>query len=262
METTEATGQCARLTRARGFHDYPTGNLAGPVGYGHWVDRGMGSLCAVAADRGIYKPVFLPAMGNGAGFTRRPPSWLAGGGGAGGGRAHHRPDGALRLRAHPGPRHPRGDRGDPDPRQPGRAPGGAAQAALGGDFDRLRRAVRRRRPHHHDRRRVRLAHRPALPPHRAERKTLLVAGAAAGMSATFAAPVAAVLLAVELLLFEWKPRSLIPVALASVRPRRRAATCWAWGRCSRCRRIPRSSGPLAWSAAWCAGLPRAPFRAC
>lgn len=48
-----------------------------------------------------------------------------------------------------------------------------------------------------------------------ERKTLLVAGAAAGMSATFAAPVAAVCLAVELLLFEWKPRSLIPVALAS-----------------------------------------------
>ncbi|HLV79319.1 MAG TPA: chloride channel protein [Chthonomonadaceae bacterium] len=50
----------------------------------------------------------------------------------------------------------------------------------------------------------------------AERKTLLVAGAAAGMSATFAAPVASVLLAVELLLFEWKPRSLIPVACASV----------------------------------------------
>ncbi len=49
----------------------------------------------------------------------------------------------------------------------------------------------------------------------AERKTLLVAGAAAGMSATFASPIAAVLLAVELLLFEWKPRSLIPVALAS-----------------------------------------------
>jgi H+/Cl- antiporter ClcA/CBS domain-containing protein len=49
----------------------------------------------------------------------------------------------------------------------------------------------------------------------AERKTLLVAGAAAGMSATFATPVAAALLAVELLLFEWKPRSLVPVALAS-----------------------------------------------
>jgi H+/Cl- antiporter ClcA len=49
----------------------------------------------------------------------------------------------------------------------------------------------------------------------AERKTLLVAGAAAGMSATFASPVASVLLAVELLLFELKPRSLIPVALAA-----------------------------------------------
>src|SRR5215471_15349109 len=50
----------------------------------------------------------------------------------------------------------------------------------------------------------------------AERKTLLVAGAAAGMSATFAAPISSVLLAVELLLFEWKPRSVVRVALASV----------------------------------------------
>ncbi|MFA5057594.1 MAG: chloride channel protein [Opitutaceae bacterium] len=50
----------------------------------------------------------------------------------------------------------------------------------------------------------------------AERKTLLVAGAAAGMSAVFATPVAAVLLAVELLLFEWKPRSFIPVVTAAM----------------------------------------------
>ncbi|HEY1765971.1 MAG TPA: chloride channel protein [Opitutaceae bacterium] len=50
----------------------------------------------------------------------------------------------------------------------------------------------------------------------AERKTLLVAGAAAGMAAVFATPIAAVLLAVELLLFEWKPRSFIPVTVASV----------------------------------------------
>jgi CIC family chloride channel protein len=50
----------------------------------------------------------------------------------------------------------------------------------------------------------------------AERKTLLVAGAAAGMSAVFATPVAATLLAVELLLFEWKPRSFIPVTVAAV----------------------------------------------
>jgi CIC family chloride channel protein len=49
----------------------------------------------------------------------------------------------------------------------------------------------------------------------AERKTLLVAGAAGGMSATFGSPVAATLLAVELLLFEWKPRSFVPVALAA-----------------------------------------------
>ena len=48
----------------------------------------------------------------------------------------------------------------------------------------------------------------------AERKTLLVAGAAAGMAATFSAPIASVLLAVELLLFELKPRSFIPVSLA------------------------------------------------
>ena len=54
----------------------------------------------------------------------------------------------------------------------------------------------------------------------AERKTLLVAGAAAGLSATFSSPLAATLLAVELLLFEWKPRSFLPVAVASA-----AAAC-------------------------------------
>src|SRR5699024_7078137 len=47
-----------------------------------------------------------------------------------------------------------------------------------------------------------------------ERKTLLAAGAAAGMAAFFSAPVASVLLAVELLLFELRGRSLVPVALA------------------------------------------------
>ena len=50
----------------------------------------------------------------------------------------------------------------------------------------------------------------------AERKTLLVAGAVAGMTAVFGTPVAALLLAVELLLFELRPRSLAPVAIACV----------------------------------------------
>jgi H+/Cl- antiporter ClcA len=49
----------------------------------------------------------------------------------------------------------------------------------------------------------------------AERKTLLAAGAAAGMAATFGCPISAVLLAIELLLFEFRARSIIPVALAS-----------------------------------------------
>jgi chloride channel protein, CIC family len=48
----------------------------------------------------------------------------------------------------------------------------------------------------------------------AERKALLVAGACAGMTAVFGSPLAAVLLAVELLLFELRPRSLLPVAIS------------------------------------------------
>ena len=55
----------------------------------------------------------------------------------------------------------------------------------------------------------------------AERKTLLVAGAAAGMTAIFGTAVAAILLAVEVLLFEWKPRSLVPVVAGSL-------TAFAW----------------------------------
>ncbi|WP_336487334.1 chloride channel protein [Methylobacterium nigriterrae] len=76
----------------------------------------------------------------------------------------------------------------------------------------------------------------------AERKTLLVAGAAAGMTAIFGTPVAAVLLAVELLLFEWKPRSFIPVAVACV-----IATAW--------RPFLFEAGPL---FPFAAGLPLSP----
>lgn len=49
----------------------------------------------------------------------------------------------------------------------------------------------------------------------AERRILLASGAAAGMAATFGTPIAAVLLAIELLLFEFRVKSLVPVALAS-----------------------------------------------
>jgi H+/Cl- antiporter ClcA/predicted transcriptional regulator len=55
----------------------------------------------------------------------------------------------------------------------------------------------------------------------AERKTLLVAGAAAGMTAIFGTPFAAILLAVEVLLFEWKPRSFVPVVVSVI-----VALCW------------------------------------
>ncbi|GEP11898.1 chloride channel protein [Methylobacterium gnaphalii] len=65
----------------------------------------------------------------------------------------------------------------------------------------------------------------------AERKTLLVAGAASGMTAIFGTPMAAVLLAVELLLFEWRPRSFLPVTAAAL-----TATAW--------RPLVFESGPL------------------
>jgi chloride channel protein, CIC family len=49
-----------------------------------------------------------------------------------------------------------------------------------------------------------------------ERKILLAAGATAGMSAIFGSPIAAIFLAIELLLFEFSPRSIIPVAIACI----------------------------------------------
>ena len=55
----------------------------------------------------------------------------------------------------------------------------------------------------------------------AERKTVLAAGAAAGMTGVFGTPVAAVLLAIEVMLFEWKPRSVVPVIVSVV-----AAIAW------------------------------------
>ena len=96
----------------------------------------------------------------------------------------------------------------------------------------------------------------------AERKTLLAAGAAGGMTATFNTPVAAVLLAVELLLFELKPRSLIPVAVACCRGRRHPAAAARTGnlhprphRPHRHRRLGRHRLLPAWPACSSASSP-------
>ena len=132
-------------------------------------------------------------------------------------RAGHRADGPLRLGEDPRPRHARGDRGDPHSAAAGSQPrvavlkpiSAAISIGTGGPFG---------------------AEGPIIMTGGAvgsilaqilhltadERKTLLVAGAAAGMAATFNAPLASVLLAVELLLFEWRPRSLVPVVAAVV----------------------------------------------
>jgi CIC family chloride channel protein len=48
-----------------------------------------------------------------------------------------------------------------------------------------------------------------------ERKTLLAAGAAAGMTAIFGSPISAVILAIELLVFEYRPRSFVPISIAA-----------------------------------------------
>ncbi len=48
-----------------------------------------------------------------------------------------------------------------------------------------------------------------------ERRTLLVAGACGGMAAVFGTPIAATLFGIELLVFEWKPRSMVPIAMAA-----------------------------------------------
>lgn len=83
----------------------------------------------------------------------------------------------------------------------------------------------------------------------AERKTLLVAGAAAGMTAIFGTPVAATLLAIETLLFEWKPRSFVPVVVSAL-----VASAWRPWLVGSWPLFPQASVPLMpwWGLGLCA----------
>jgi H+/Cl- antiporter ClcA len=85
----------------------------------------------------------------------------------------------------------------------------------------------------------------------AERKTLLVAGAAAGMTAIFGTPVAAVLLAIEVMLFEWKPRSFVPVVVSAI-----VAMAWRPWLVGAWPLFPHSGIPAMpwWGLALCAGV--------
>jgi CIC family chloride channel protein len=85
----------------------------------------------------------------------------------------------------------------------------------------------------------------------AERKTLLVAGAAAGMTGIFGTPVAAVLLAIEVMLFEWKPRSFVPVVVSAI-----VAMAWRPWLVGPWPLFPHSGIPAMpwWGLALCAGI--------
>ena len=184
------------------------------------VRRGPHRRALAVAHRIRHEHRVLQRFSTAARVAGRPSPRLARGLRAGARRHHRRAHGALRLEGDSRPRHSRGDGAGADQREPHPAAHHVPQAAVGGDRDRHRRTVRRRRPDHRHRRRARLAVGQVLRTTAAERKTLLAAGAAAGMAATFGSPVSAVLLAVELLLFEFRPRSIIPVALASATAQR------------------------------------------
>jgi H+/Cl- antiporter ClcA len=69
-----------------------------------------------------------------------------------------------------------------------------------------------------------------LPLHERSRKILLASGAAAGMTAIFGTPLASVLLSIELLLFEFKPGSFIPVALCAALANILRETLFGWNK--------------------------------
>src|SRR5205823_6492712 len=163
----------------------------------------------------LHPPVLLPRDRQSPRLAGRQPPGCLGVVGAHRRGPHRRAHGAVRLRADPGPRHPGGARGDPDRAEPHVRPGRRAQAAVLRHFHRDRRPFGAEGPIIMTGGAFGSLFGQAFHLSPAERKTLLVAGAAGGMAAVFGTPLAAALLAVELLLFEWKPRSFIPVACAA-----------------------------------------------
>jgi len=125
-------------------------------------------------------------------------------------------DGEVRVIEDPRPRHSRSDGSRAGQQEQDRTARSDIEANLRRHRYRRRRTVWRGRPDYSNGRplSVRLLgqvfHATA-----AERKVLLACGAAAGMAATFSTPVAAVVLAIELLLFEFRSRSFIPLVIAS-----------------------------------------------
>ncbi len=120
------------------------------------------------------------------------------------------------VAGHPRPRHPGGDGGGAHPPEPDRAAHRRRQAAVGRGRDRHRRPVRRRRTDHRHRRRARLAARPGDPRvGRANARSCSRAVPRPGMAATFGAPLAAVVLAIELLLFEFSTAGFVPLVVAT-----------------------------------------------
>ena len=99
-----------------------------------------------------------------------------------------------------------------------------------------------------------------------ERKILLACGAAAGMSATFGAPLASVVLAIELLLFEFSTRAFVPLVVAASVAAGSTRRSSARARSSRCRptTTPGSAScPGSWCSGWSAACSRSwSARAC
>ena len=161
-----------------------------------------------------HQPRALPAVGLEGAAVHRTSSRAADLHRGGAGRGHHQRAGASRRRDQ-GARHPGNDGGRAHQGEPHRAAHRGREAGVGRDRDRHRRAVRRRGADHRHRRRARFTARAGHPVSPSERKILLAAGAAAGMAATFGAPLAAVVLAIELLLFEFSTRVFVPLVVAA-----------------------------------------------